>query len=91
MLAQGIGNRVTSQNLLIFGPNGPIDNTLRFPDECVRHKVLDVVGDLALTGCEVIGHVVAYRSDIGSMPSWPNGLLEQAGTGRQIRVSEAVA
>ena len=57
----------------MFGPHGPIDNTLRFPDECVRHKLLDVVGDLALTGCEVIGHVVAYRCGISSMPSWPSG------------------
>jgi UDP-3-O-acyl N-acetylglucosamine deacetylase len=62
MLAQGIGQRVTPKDLLIFGPHGPIDNELRFADECVRHKVLDVVGDLALTGCEVVGHIVAYRS-----------------------------
>lgn len=62
MASQGIGERVTPHDLLIFGPHGPIDNPLRFPDECVRHKALDVVGDLALTGCEVIAHVVAYRS-----------------------------
>jgi UDP-3-O-[3-hydroxymyristoyl] N-acetylglucosamine deacetylase len=62
MLAQGIGLRVTPRDLLIFGPRGPIDNPLRFPDECARHKALDVVGDLALTGCQIIGHVVAHRS-----------------------------
>ncbi len=61
ILAQGVGKRVAMSDLLVFGPHGPIDNTLRFPDECVRHKLLDVVGDLALTGCEVIGHIVAYR------------------------------
>jgi UDP-3-O-acyl N-acetylglucosamine deacetylase len=61
MVAQGIGQRVTPQDLLIIGPHGPIENTLRFPDECVRHKILDVIGDLALTGCEIIGHVVGYR------------------------------
>lgn len=61
MVAQGVGQRVTPQDLLIFGPYGPIDNTLRFPDECVRHKMLDVIGDLALTGCEIIGHIVAHR------------------------------
>jgi UDP-3-O-[3-hydroxymyristoyl] N-acetylglucosamine deacetylase len=61
MVGQGIGQRVTPQDLLIFGENGPIENTLRFPDECVRHKILDVVGDLALTGCEIVGHVVGYR------------------------------
>ena len=61
ILSQGVGKRVAMSDLLVFGPHGPIDNTLRFPDECVRHKLLDVVGDLALTGCEVIGHIVAYR------------------------------
>jgi UDP-3-O-acyl-N-acetylglucosamine deacetylase len=61
MVAQGIGQRVTPRDLLIFGPHGPLENTLRFPDECVRHKILDVIGDLALTGCEIVGHIVAHR------------------------------
>lgn len=60
--AQGLGSRVTYRDLLIFGPRGPIDNSLRFGDECVRHKVLDMVGDLALAGCDLVGHFVAYRS-----------------------------
>ncbi len=60
--AQGLGQRATCQDLLVFGPDGPIDNELRFGDECVRHKVLDIVGDLALAGCDVIGRIVAYRS-----------------------------
>jgi UDP-3-O-[3-hydroxymyristoyl] N-acetylglucosamine deacetylase len=36
-------------------------NALRFEDEFVRHKILDVVGDLALVGHPIIGHVVAHR------------------------------
>lgn len=62
LVAMGKGTRVTAQDLLIFDANGPIDNPLRFSDECVRHKVLDVVGDLALAGQPIVGHVVAYRS-----------------------------
>jgi len=60
--ALGLGQRATFQDLLIFGPRGPIDNELRFPDECVRHKMVDMVGDLALAGCDLIGRFVAYRS-----------------------------
>ena len=60
--SQGLGHRTTCADLLVFGPEGPIDNQLRFPDECVRHKLLDLVGDLALAGCDLIGHFVAYRS-----------------------------
>jgi UDP-3-O-[3-hydroxymyristoyl] N-acetylglucosamine deacetylase len=77
ILSQGIGKRVKPGDLLIFGPHGPIGNTLRFPDECVRHKLLDVIGDLALTGCEVIGHVVGYRSGHQLHAELARRLLEQ--------------
>ena len=62
LVAMGKGTRVTTQDLLIFDAEGPIDNPLRYPDECVRHKVLDVVGDLALAGRPIVGHIVGYRS-----------------------------
>jgi UDP-3-O-[3-hydroxymyristoyl] N-acetylglucosamine deacetylase len=79
LLSQGIAKRATTSDLLVFGPNGPIGNSLRFPDECVRHKMLDVLGDLALTGCEVIGHVVAHRSGHALHAELGKKLLEQAG------------
>jgi UDP-3-O-acyl N-acetylglucosamine deacetylase len=60
--AAGLGLTVTRQDLLVFGPDGPIDNVLRWPDECVRHKVLDLVGDLALAGRPIHAHVRAARS-----------------------------
>jgi UDP-3-O-acyl N-acetylglucosamine deacetylase len=59
---QGLGTRTTAADLLVFGPHGPIDNRLRFANEPARHKVLDLVGDLALLGADLCGHVVAYRS-----------------------------
>ncbi len=59
---QGLGARVTPRDLLVFGENGPIDNRLRFPNECARHKALDVIGDLALAGRRIVGQFVAYRS-----------------------------
>jgi UDP-3-O-acyl-N-acetylglucosamine deacetylase len=43
--------------VLVFDENGPIDNELRFGDECARHKMLDLVGDLALLGCRIVGRV----------------------------------
>jgi UDP-3-O-acyl N-acetylglucosamine deacetylase len=60
--AQGLGLRTTFQDLLVFDAQGPINNVLRFPDECVRHKIVDIIGDLALAGCDLVGHFVAYRS-----------------------------
>ena len=58
---QGLGERVTCSDLLVFNETGPVGNALRFPDECVRHKALDLVGDLALAGCDIQGRLVACR------------------------------
>jgi UDP-3-O-acyl N-acetylglucosamine deacetylase len=59
---QGHGQRVTCHDLLVFDQHGLVDNQLRFADECVRHKTLDLVGDLALAGCDIQGRVTACRS-----------------------------
>lgn len=59
---QGLGARTTAADLLVFGPQGPIENNLRFANEPARHKILDLVGDLSLFGADLRGHVVAYRS-----------------------------
>jgi UDP-3-O-[3-hydroxymyristoyl] N-acetylglucosamine deacetylase len=48
------------ENAIVIGDAGVL-NALRFEDEFVRHKILDAVGDLALVGHPIIGHVVAHR------------------------------
>ena len=50
------------ENAIILGANGPENGPLRFQDEYVRHKVLDLIGDLALAGRRIEGHVVAVRA-----------------------------
>ena len=60
--AIGLVPHLSYADTLVFGPRGPIENKLRFADEPARHKVLDVLGDLALCGFDLAGHVVAYRS-----------------------------
>jgi len=60
--SQGFGLRMTPQNLLVFGPNGPLENAMHTPDECARHKLLDCLGDLALIGCDIRGDIHARRS-----------------------------
>lgn len=61
-LAQGMGQRLSFQDLLIYGAQGVIGNELRAPDECVRHKILDCIGDVALLGCDLSGHVICSRT-----------------------------
>lgn len=58
----GLGVHLTYQDVLVFGPNGPIDNEVRWLDECVRHKVLDLIGDLTLAGRPLQARVYARRS-----------------------------
>ncbi|MEQ1826188.1 MAG: UDP-3-O-acyl-N-acetylglucosamine deacetylase [Pirellula sp.] len=59
---QGVASHVTYRDLIVFGPSGPIDNSLRFDDECSRHKLLDLVGDMSLCGLRVQGKIIARRS-----------------------------
>lgn len=59
---QGLGTRTTEADLLVFGARGPIRNEVRHANEPARHKVLDLVGDLALFGQDLRGHLVAFRS-----------------------------
>ncbi len=50
------------ESAIILGPNGPENGPLRFRDEYVRHKVLDLIGDLALAGHRIEGKVIAERA-----------------------------
>ncbi len=59
---KGLGLGANYQNTLVVGQKGVIENTLRFPDEFARHKVLDLIGDLYLLGMPIVGHVFAVKS-----------------------------
>lgn len=50
------------ENAILVDDEGIRGHALRFPDEFVRHKLLDLVGDLALAGCSIQGRVVAWRA-----------------------------
>lgn len=57
---QGLARGATAEMAVVIGPRGYL-GPLRFPDEVARHKVLDVVGDLALAGF-LRAHIIALRS-----------------------------
>jgi len=59
---KGFGLGANYDNTLVVGKSGVIQNKLRFPDEFVRHKILDLIGDLYLLGCPIKGHIIALRS-----------------------------
>jgi UDP-3-O-[3-hydroxymyristoyl] N-acetylglucosamine deacetylase len=49
------------ENAIVLNETGVLNNTLRFEDEFVRHKILDAIGDLTLVGYPIVGHLVAHR------------------------------
>jgi UDP-3-O-acyl-N-acetylglucosamine deacetylase len=66
---RGWGKGVTDENSLILNEDGTITKplsmapaNLRFPDECVRHKILDIIGDLYLTNLTLHARIVATKS-----------------------------
>jgi UDP-3-O-[3-hydroxymyristoyl] N-acetylglucosamine deacetylase len=59
---QGLALGGSLSNAVVVGQERVLNGTLRFRDEFVRHKILDVIGDLALVGRPVLGHVVARNA-----------------------------
>jgi len=76
--ARGIGTHISPRDLLVIDSDGPIKNTYRFPNECVRHKIVDLIGDLALVGRPIVGRVVAYKSGHALNQQLARKLYEQA-------------
>jgi UDP-3-O-acyl-N-acetylglucosamine deacetylase len=62
LLKAGLGQGATTDNTLVMGEEGPVGTELRFSDEPVRHKILDLVGDFYLLGRPVLGRIVAEKS-----------------------------
>ncbi len=60
--AAGLARGGSMENAIVIGDDGILNGPLRFEDEFVRHKALDLIGDLALVGFPLIGHVVARRA-----------------------------
>lgn len=77
LLAQGFGRGANPKNTLVFENNKPLENTLRFPDEACRHKMVDLMGDLFLAGGFVRGHIIAARSGHALNIEFVRKLLEK--------------
>lgn len=75
--SQGFGKHLSPRDLLVISPSGPIDNAFRYADECARHKVLDLIGDLYLVGRPIRGRIVAHKSGHELNHALARKLLEQ--------------
>ena len=71
-------------NAIVLGETGVLNNALRFEDEFVRHKILDVIGDLSLVGHPVIGHLVAHRGGHALHTAFAAKILEERDAWRMV-------
>lgn len=62
MRQQGLIRGASTENAIVLDRSEVLNPPLRFADEFVRHKVLDLIGDLALIGKQILGSVVADRA-----------------------------
>jgi len=78
-------------NAIVLGETGVLNNALRFEDEFVRHKILDVIGDLSLVGFPVIGHLVAHRGGHALHTSFASRILEEVDAWRVVEAAADAA
>jgi UDP-3-O-[3-hydroxymyristoyl] N-acetylglucosamine deacetylase len=78
-------------NAIVLGETGVLNNALRFEDEFVRHKILDAVGDLALVGYPVVGHLVAHRAGHALHTEFAAKILEETHSWRLVEAPVEVA
>jgi UDP-3-O-[3-hydroxymyristoyl] N-acetylglucosamine deacetylase len=71
-------------NAIVLGETGVLNNALRFEDEFVRHKILDVIGDLSLVGHPVVGHLVAHRGGHALHTAFAARILEESDAWRLV-------
>jgi UDP-3-O-[3-hydroxymyristoyl] N-acetylglucosamine deacetylase len=75
------------ENAIVLGETGVLNNALRFEDEFVRHKILDVLGDLALVGYPVVGHLVAHRGGHALHTAFAAKILDERDAWKLVEAS----
>lgn len=85
--SHGIGTHLSPRDILVIDSDGPIKNSFRFKDECVRHKIVDLIGDIGLVGRKISGRIVAYKSGHSLNQKLAKKLVQQAE--QQDRITKA--
>jgi UDP-3-O-[3-hydroxymyristoyl] N-acetylglucosamine deacetylase len=95
MHSRGLAKGGSLDNAVVFGAEGPLNESLRFEDEAVRHKILDLLGDLKLLGAPLQGFVEAHcaghalhvdlaRAILANPNAWTMDEAETAASGRHL-------
>jgi UDP-3-O-[3-hydroxymyristoyl] N-acetylglucosamine deacetylase len=90
MRQQGLIRGASPENAIVLTPEGLMNPPLRYPDEFVRHKVLDLIGDLALAGKQILGSIVADRAGHAMHTALVSRLLRDKTLWEETSVEESV-
>jgi len=88
MRNMGLIRGASRDNCIVLTRDGIENGPLRFPDEFVRHKVLDLVGDLALLGKQILGNVVADRAGHAMHTALVSRILRDKTLWEEVTVSD---
>ena len=88
MRQQGLIRGASEENAIVLTRAGVVNPPLRFSDEFVRHKILDLIGDLALIGRQVLGNVVADRAGHAMHTALVSRLLRDKSLWEETTVAE---
>ena len=91
MRNQGLIRGASTENAVVLTREGLMNGPLRFGDEFVRHKVLDLIGDLALVGKQILGSVVADRAGHAMHTALVSRLLKDPDLWEETTVEESAA
>ena len=87
MRNMGLIRGASRENCIVLTRDGIENGPLRFEDEFVRHKVLDLVGDLALLGKQILGNVVADRAGHAMHTALVSRILRDKSLWEEVTVS----
>ena len=88
MRNMGLIRGASSDNCIVLTGDGIENGPLRFADEFVRHKVLDLVGDLALLGKQILGKIVADRAGHAMHTALVSRILRDKALWEEVTVSQ---
>lgn len=91
LLKKGLIRGGSLENAVVLSETGVMNGGLRCPDEFVRHKVLDLIGDISLCGYPLIGHITAYKAGHALHTNLATALARTPSLCRKVKESEAAA
>jgi UDP-3-O-[3-hydroxymyristoyl] N-acetylglucosamine deacetylase len=85
----GLIRGASEENVIVLTKDSIVNGPLRYPDEFVRHKILDLIGDLALLGRRIIGRVVADRAGHAMHTAMVSRLIRDRSLWEEATVDES--